>query len=194
MRRTTGDCYRVSIVLALALGALTARASTLVPQTPLPGDCIPQFVTPLPVFGPGYNAALPRVDTTAHQKLIITMKETSQQVLPNFTPAAGCPNVVIQPTRLWVYETSDASTGKVLGPAHWPAVSLDKAIVCLKHCSTELAHLFPSHRRATLESVASGTLTANDAIARVEMIRFLDRLAHHAWRASAHIAGAIVQY
>ncbi len=75
-----------------------------------------------------------------------------------------------------------------------PAVSLDKAIVCLEHCSTELANLLPSHRRATLESVASGTLTANDAIAHVEMVRFLDRLAHHAWRASAHIAGAIVQY
>jgi phosphate:Na+ symporter len=84
-----------------------------------------------------------------------------------------------------------------VGPADThptPAVSLDKAIVCLEHCSTELANLLPSHRRATLESVASGTLTANDAIAHVEMVRFLDRLAHHAWRASAHIAGAIVQY
>ena len=66
--------------------------------------------------------------------------------------------------------------------------------MCLEHCSTELTDLLPSHRRATLESVASGTLTANDAIAHVEMVRFLDRLAHHAWRASAHIAGAIVQY
>ena len=74
------------------------------------------------------------------------------------------------------------------------AVSLDKAIVCLEHCSTELADLLPSHRRSTLEAVASGTLTTNDAIAHVEMVRFLDRLAHHAWRASAHVAGAIVQY
>jgi phosphate:Na+ symporter len=84
-----------------------------------------------------------------------------------------------------------------VGPADTdatPAVSLDKAIVCLEHCSTELADLLPLHRRATLESVASGTLTANDAIAHVEAFRFLDRLAHHAWRASAHIAGAIVQY
>ena len=84
-----------------------------------------------------------------------------------------------------------------VGPADTdatPAVSLDKAIVCLKRCSTELADLLPLHRRATLESVASGTLTANDAIAHVEAFRFLDRLAHHAWRASAHIAGAIVQY
>jgi phosphate:Na+ symporter len=75
-----------------------------------------------------------------------------------------------------------------------PTVSLDKAIVSLEQCSTELAELLPLHRRATLESVASGTLTANDAIAHVETVRFLNRLAHHAWRASAHIAGAIVQY
>lgn len=70
----------------------------------------------------------------------------------------------------------------------------DQAIACLEHCSTELADLLPLHRRATLDAVASGTLTANDAIGHVEAVRFLDRLAHHAWRASAHLAGAIVQY
>jgi phosphate:Na+ symporter len=72
--------------------------------------------------------------------------------------------------------------------------ALDKAIACLENCSTELADLLPLHRRATLEAVASGTLTANDAMSHVEAVRFLDRLAHHAWRASAHIAGAIVPY
>ena len=60
-----------------------------------------------------------------------------------------------------------------------------------KRCSNELADLRLEHRRATLESVASGTLTANDAIARVEAIRLLDRRAHHAWRAAAHLAGAV---
>ena len=75
-----------------------------------------------------------------------------------------------------------------------PAVSLDKEIARLEHYSTELADLLPQYRRATLESVASGVLNANDAIGHVEAARFLDRLAHHAWRATAHIAGAIVQY
>src|SRR5579871_4489813 len=92
---------------------------------------------------------------------------------------------------------AEQSATFAVGPADTAAtsaVSLDEAIVCLEHCSAKLAHLLPSHRRATLESVASGTLTANDAIAHVEMVRFLDRLAHHAWRASAHVAGAIVQY
>ena len=32
-----------------------------------------------------------------------------------------------------------------------PAVSLDKAIACVEHCSSELAALLPLHRRATLE-------------------------------------------
>ena len=100
-------------------------------------------------------------------------------------PKSEEPRPTEQPTMVGVRPVDTDTT---------PAASLDKAIVCLEHCSTELTELLPSHRRATLESVASGTLTANDAIAHVEMVRFLDRLAHHAWRASAHIAGAIVRY
>ena len=73
-------------------------ASTLVPQTALNGDTFFStygFTQPLPVFGPGYNAALPRVNTVLHPYLQVTMKEIEQQVLP---PAFG-------KTRLWVYET-----------------------------------------------------------------------------------------
>lgn len=95
----------------------SAFGSTLVPQTWLPGDTIfPTigFTQPLPIFGPGYNAALPRVNAQIHPFLKVTMKEIAQQVLPGY-PA----------TRLWVYEISDAITGKVLGPAHWPAVTVE---------------------------------------------------------------------
>ncbi len=113
-----------SMALLIALNSLTF-ASDLIPQDWLPGDCIPQFATPLPLFGPGYNAALPRVDAGMHPRLTVTMKEAQEQVLPTFTPAAGCPPVNIQPTRVWAYETSDTKTGKILGPAHWPAVTLD---------------------------------------------------------------------
>jgi phosphate:Na+ symporter len=72
-----------------------------------------------------------------------------------------------------------------------PADPADEVVARLEHCSKELADLRLEHRRATLESVASGTLSANDAIARVEAVRLLDRLAHHAWRAAAHLAGAV---
>jgi phosphate:Na+ symporter len=61
----------------------------------------------------------------------------------------------------------------------------------LARCSDELAGLRLQHRRATLDSVASGKLTASDAIANVDAVRLLDQRAHHAWRAVAHLAGVV---
>jgi phosphate:Na+ symporter len=61
----------------------------------------------------------------------------------------------------------------------------------LARCSEELATLRPQHRRTTLDSVASGKLTASDAIANVDAVRLLDQQAHHAWRAAAYLAGAV---
>jgi phosphate:Na+ symporter len=72
-----------------------------------------------------------------------------------------------------------------------PADTADEVVERLERCSTELADLRLQHRRATLDSVASGTLNASDAIARVDAVRLLDRLAHHASRAAAHLAGAV---
>jgi FtsP/CotA-like multicopper oxidase with cupredoxin domain len=113
------------LAVAVLTGSSTALASVTVPQTWLPGECIPQFAAALPVFGPGYNAALPRVDATKHPFLQVNMVEAERQVLPAFTPAAGCPAVDIRPTRIWAYETRDWITGSVLGPAFWPAVTLE---------------------------------------------------------------------
>ena len=59
----------------------------------------------------------------------------------------------------------------------------------LARCSGELASLRPLHRQATLDAVASGRLTASDAMANVDAVRLLDRRAHHAWRAIAYLAG-----
>src|SRR5215470_10448844 len=61
----------------------------------------------------------------------------------------------------------------------------------LARCSRELATLRPHHRRATLDSVASGRLTASEAFANVDAVRLLDQQAHHAWRAAAYLAGAV---
>jgi FtsP/CotA-like multicopper oxidase with cupredoxin domain len=113
-------------------GAVSAHASTLVPQQWLPGECIPQFAAKMPVFGPGTNADLPRVDAKAHRALTVTMKETTRSVLPSsgsytngFGTAAVCPAVNVQPTKVWAYEISDTLTGTVLGPAYWPAVTVE---------------------------------------------------------------------
>ena len=53
----------------------------------------------------------------------------------------------------------------------------------------ELDALQRDHRAATLAAVAPGELTAADALARIDTVRQLDALAHHAWRASAHLLG-----
>ena len=111
----------VSVLLLLLAGGLWAAvdssASYLVPQTALDGSRLPQFETPLPVFGPGYNAAFPRVDARKLPYLTVKMKEVDQQVLPA-TMNFGA-------TKVWAYEIWDSVTGKLLAPAHWPAVTIE---------------------------------------------------------------------
>ncbi len=110
-------------------------ASDLVQQTALPGDCIPKFSTPLPVFGPA--GPIPRVDALTHPSLTITMEEINQAVLPSTVhyPATyistwdlqshPCPVVTVKPTRVYGYQTTDTHTGALLGPANWPGVTID---------------------------------------------------------------------
>ncbi len=127
-----------SVLLLAASITGGAYASQLVTQTWLPGECIPQFVSPLAIFGPGYNAALPRVNAAAHPFLTVSMVEINQSVLPPLSagyPAtyfdtlsgtiASCPAANVQNTRVWAYETRDSFTNRVLGPAHWPSVTLE---------------------------------------------------------------------
>jgi FtsP/CotA-like multicopper oxidase with cupredoxin domain len=101
----------------------SASASKLVPQTWLPGACIPQFVSPLPVFGPA--GPIPRVNAETHPALTVTMKEIDQAVLPpGYSDTCGM-GVAFGKTRVWAYETKDSFTNKVLGPANWPAVTVE---------------------------------------------------------------------
>ena len=43
--------------------------------------------------------------------------------------------------------------------------------------------------RIVTDAIASGKLTAGNALANVDAVRLLDRRAHHAWRAAAYLAG-----
>jgi phosphate:Na+ symporter len=70
------------------------------------------------------------------------------------------------------------------------AGSGDEAALSLERDARALADLKAAHRRATLEMVASGKLAASAAIARVDAVALLNRLAHHAWRALAHLERA----
>ena len=67
--------------------------------------------------------------------------------------------------------------------------SIEQALAQLERCAKELGELRRDHRRATLSSVAVGALTADEAITRVDAIRRLEALAHHAWRSAAHLLG-----
>jgi phosphate:Na+ symporter len=77
-------------------------------------------------------------------------------------------------------------TGAATGAA---AVSTEEALAKLERCAMELGELRRTHRSATLAAVADGTLAAAAAIVRVETLRSLEALAHHAWRSSAHLVG-----
>jgi phosphate:Na+ symporter len=90
--------------------------------------------------------------------------------------AAGSPQVL--PASLG----ADATAGP-------RASSTDEAIVELEHYATQLGEMLRTHRSATLGAVANGTLTADAALVRVETVRGLEALSHHAWRSAAHLVG-----
>ncbi len=68
-----------------------------------------------------------------------------------------------------------------------PADALD-AMTQLERCAKTLDELQQAHRKVTLGSVASGALSADEAIARVDTVRRLEALAHHSWRSAAYLA------
>jgi len=70
-----------------------------------------------------------------------------------------------------------------------PATSTDEALVRLERCAKALVDLRRNHRAETLSAVANGGLTASEAIVRVDTMRGLEALAHHAWRSAAHLVG-----
>ena len=74
------------------------------------------------------------------------------------------------------------------GPAA-PAMSAEQTLGQLQHCAKALSELRRAHRSETLGAVANGTLTAGDAVARVDAVRILEALVHHAWRSTAHLIG-----
>jgi spore coat protein A len=123
MKWSDGAVLAISVACLCAASPGSGYASTLVPQTALPGDCIPKFAVPLPVFGPA--GPTPRVNGRTHFALTVAMKEVDQAVLPpGRTDTCGL-GVAFGKTRLWTYEISDSFSGKVLGPANWPAVTIE---------------------------------------------------------------------
>ena len=65
--------------------------------------------------------------------------------------------------------------------------STRQAMAQLEQCAKTLLELQRAYRKATLSSVAGGAVSADEAIARVDTVRHLEALAHHAWRSTAHL-------
>jgi phosphate:Na+ symporter len=70
-----------------------------------------------------------------------------------------------------------------------PAMSAEETLGQLHYCAKALGELRRAHRSETLGAVANGKLSAIDAVARVDGVRILEALAHHAWRSAAHLIG-----
>jgi phosphate:Na+ symporter len=75
-------------------------------------------------------------------------------------------------------------------PIAWSvSAEMSAALADARNAAQALEAMQRGHRAATLAAVAPGQLTASDAIARIDAVRGLDRLAHHAWRSAAHLVG-----
>lgn len=86
--------------------------------------------------------------------------------------------------------TTECALSAQAAPIGWSASpEVEAALAAVEGAATALDALQRDHRAATLAAVAPGKLTAADALARIEAARRLDRIAHHAWRSTAHLLG-----
>jgi phosphate:Na+ symporter len=86
--------------------------------------------------------------------------------------------------------TSECALSAQAAPIGWKmSPEVAAALAEMEGVARELDALQRSHRTATLASVAPGKLTAAEALARIDAVGRLDRIAHHAWRAAAHLLG-----
>jgi phosphate:Na+ symporter len=66
----------------------------------------------------------------------------------------------------------------------------DPPVRTLEETSREMADLRREERPRVMERTVVGGVTPDQALARLDAMRWLDRLAYHAWRAAHHLAAA----
>ncbi len=74
-------------------------------------------------------------------------------------------------------------------PEAGAAFDAPTALVRLEKSAKALGELRFAHRSATLSAVATGALTADEALVRVDSVARFEALARHAWRSAAHLVG-----
>ncbi|WP_233237875.1 Na/Pi cotransporter family protein [Bordetella sp. LUAb4] len=86
--------------------------------------------------------------------------------------------------------TAQAALSGHTDPIGWTvSVEVASELAELESATRELDAIERDHRAATLAAVSPGGLTATEALTRIDNVRRLARLAHHAWRSSAHLVG-----
>ncbi len=86
--------------------------------------------------------------------------------------------------------TSESALGAQAAPIGWNvSPEIAAALAEAENAARDLDAMRREHRAATLASVAPGKLTAADALAQIDAVRCLDRIAHHAWHSAAHLLG-----
>ena len=95
----------------------------------------------------------------------------------------------------WTQTVGESITGESAlsaraEPIGWSAsAEVSAALAEAESAAKALDAVQREHRAAILASVAPGQLSASDAFERIDAARRLDRIAHHAWRSSAHLLG-----
>ncbi|MBB5576879.1 MULTISPECIES: Na/Pi cotransporter family protein [Rhizobium] len=86
--------------------------------------------------------------------------------------------------------TAESALSAQAAPIGWSiSPEVITALSEAEEAARELNALKRDHRAATLASVAPGKLVATEAFTRIDTVRRLDRIAHHAWRSAAHLLG-----
>lgn len=65
-----------------------------------------------------------------------------------------------------------------------------EALNRLGQCASALRELLSAHRETTISSVARGLVSADEALTRVDTVRRLEAIAHHAWDSAVHLVGS----
>jgi phosphate:Na+ symporter len=86
--------------------------------------------------------------------------------------------------------TGESSLSERAAPVGWTvSADAEAALAEADKAAAALSVMRRSHRAMALAEVGPGKLNAADAFARVDAVRRYDELAHHAWRAAAHLVG-----
>ncbi|MCX5570383.1 Na/Pi cotransporter family protein [Kaistia nematophila] len=86
--------------------------------------------------------------------------------------------------------TTESAISEQASPIGWNlSPEMASALSEAEAAAGELKANQRDYRTKTLAAVAASQLSAADALAQIDAVRALDRIANHAWRAAAHLLG-----